>query len=495
MAVKNKELGGGSQPLFRQVYEHMAGRIDRGEWREHDRLPSVRLLAEELQVHRLTVFKAYGALKEEGRVYVRDKSGYYVAPDQRCRENSGASGGGQREHRGTSGGGQRGIASSPEAALTGSRIQNPLSDIQRRPVKYQFSQALIDPNLLPNLYLSDYVKEVFDRYPKVMGTYSGAQGDEELRAFLSGHFRFSRLLQAEPEEVLITSGAQQAINLIATILLGPMDCVLVERPTYGVALDIFRHRGARLLPVDIQPGGYDLKLLEELMDRYRPRLFYMNPTHHNPTGYTVPVWQRKRLAELAERYRCLIVEDDPFRDMYFHMEPPPPVFSYDTEGWVIYLGSFSKYIAPGLRICAVICRYPFMEQMITAKSIADNGTPLLNQKIFLHYFTSPRLQGHLAKLRIALQVHKEIAERELAPTGWRWTAPQGGLNMWVKLPEQFPADILFQRCLEQSIAFVPGTICDPKREMHSWIRLSYSFTPEDVLGEGMRKLVGIAQSL
>ncbi|MFD1775895.1 PLP-dependent aminotransferase family protein [Paenibacillus rhizophilus] len=474
----NELSGNGRHPLFRQVYEYLTVRIDRGEWLAHDKLPSVRLLAEELRIHRLTVFKAYRRLKEDGRVYVKDKSGYFVAP-------AAAPGGAPSSERSAK-------------AVPGYGCPSPmpaLSDIQRMPVKYQFSQALIDPNLLPNLYLSDYVKEVFDRYPKVMGTYSGVEGDDELREFLSGHFRVSRLLQAEAAELLITSGAQQAINLIASIMLTPMDCVLVERPTYGVALDIFRQRGARLLSVDITPGGYDLDEIGRLMEQYRPRLFYINPTHHNPTGYTVPVWQRKRLVELAERYRCLIVEDDPFRDMYFAAEPPPPIFSYDTEGWVVYLGSFSKYVAPGLRICAVICRFPLMDKLIAAKFMADNGTPLLNQKIFLHYFTSPRLQGHLAKLRIALQVHKEIAERELAGTGCSWTPPQGGLNLWVKLPEHIPAKMLFRKSREQSIAFVPGEICDPQGELKSWIRLSYSFAPEDVLREGMRRLAEIARSL
>lgn len=474
--METKHPGGAQHPLFRRVYEHMTARIDRGEWRAHDKLPSVRLLAEELQVHRLTVFKAYGALKEDGRVYVKDKSGYYVAE-------------GARDS------GKEGLVIPAEPSVMGYRMQNPLSDIQRRPVTYQFSQALIDPNLLPNLYLSDYVKEVFDRYPKVMGTYSGAEGDEELRIFLSRHFRASRLLQAEPEELLITSGAQQAINLIANILVRPMDCVMVERPTYGVALDIFRQRGARLLPVGIGPGGYDLVQVEALMEQYKPRLFYINPTHHNPTGSNIPVWQRKRLVELAERHRCLIVEDDPFRDIYFEDEPPPPVFAYDTEGWVVYIGSFSKYIAPGLRICAVLSRYPFMEQLITAKSMADNGTPLLNQKIFLHYFRSPRLQSHLAKLRIALQVHKEIAEQELQATGWSWTGPKGGLNLWVKLPDEVPVEVLLRRSMEQSIAFVPGSICDPQGGMKSWIRLSYSFAAEDVLREGMSRLARITREL
>ncbi|WP_238652382.1 PLP-dependent aminotransferase family protein [Paenibacillus piscarius] len=463
---------GQSNPLFRQICEFMLNRMARGEWKAHDKLPSVRGLAEELGVHRLTVFKAYRALTENGKLYVRDKSGYYVAPGSRLEQTD-----------------------EEEAAVPGYRVSSPMSDIQRMPVTYQFSQALIDPGLLPNLFLSDYVKKVFDLYPKVMGTYSTVQGDEELRSTLSRHFQGKYQLQLSAHELLITSGAQQAINLIAGIMLGPMDAVLVERPTYSVALDIFRRAGARLVAVEITPQGYDLAAVEELMRKVKPRMFYLNPTNHNPTGYTVPVEQRKLLVELAERYRCLLVEDDPFRDMYFGAEPPPPIFSYDTEGWVIYISSFSKYVAPGLRICAVACRHPFMDRLIAAKSLADNGTPLLNQKIFLHYYTSPRLQQHLGKLRIALQVHKELMEEALAATGWEWTTPQGGLNLWVKLPDSIPVDTLFARCMEQSVSFVPGELCDPQGTMKSWLRLSYSFASEALLREGMQRMITIAREI
>lgn len=460
-----------NHPLFRQVYTYLLNRMERGEWGVHDKLPSIRLLAEELKVHRLTVFKAYRQLTEDGKVYVKDKSGYYVSPINLL------------------------SATEEGAAVSAYTLTNPMSDIQRVPVKYQFSQALIDPGLLPNLFLSEYVKKVFDLYPKVMGSYSSVQGDDELRATLIRHYRNQYQLQLSSEELLITSGAQQAINLIARIVLGPMDTVLVERPTYSVAMDIFRREGARLVPVEITPMGYDLEKVEALMKKYKPRMFYMNPTHHNPTGYTVPARQRKLLVELAERYRCLLVEDDPFRDMYFEKQPPPPFFAYDTEGWVIYISSFSKYVAPGLRICAVACRYPFMERLITAKSLADNGTPLLNQKIFLHYYTSPRLQQHLDKLRIALQVHKEIVEEELAAAGWEWISPQGGLNLWVKLPDQLSVDQLFAASMAQSIAFVPGALFDPLGEMKSRLRLSYSFASEGVLREGVQRLIAIARSL
>ncbi|KRF13472.1 PLP-dependent aminotransferase family protein [Paenibacillus sp. Soil787] len=460
--------------LFRQTYEYIITRIERGELKAHDKLPSIRLLAQELRVHRLTVFRAYQLLKENDKVYVKEKSGYYVCPSDFP---------------------EYVISEYTERSpITSSgHLRNSLSEIQQVPVTYQFSQSLIDPNLLPNLYLSEYVKKVFDIYPKLMGTYSSVQGDEELREFLCQYMKRHHSIQLTASDLLITTGGQQAIDLISRVYIRPMDFILVERPTYSAALDIFRQQGARFIPVDIYPEGYDLEKVEMLMKQHRPRVFYMNPTFHNPTGYTVPPEQRKQLVELAERYRCLLIEDDAIHEMYFDQPPPQPIFSYDTDGWVVYLRSFSKYVAPGLRICAVIGRPSVIKPLITAKSLADNGTPLVNQKIFLHYLESERIKKHLEKLRIALQIRKEIVEEELSATGWSWSSPKGGFNLWLKLPEALPVEDLLNESIRQSVSFVPGVICDPLREMRSWIRLSYSFVNEGQLRDGVRLLTDIAR--
>jgi len=463
-----------SNRLFAQVYDHLLSRIERGEWKAHDKLPSVRLLAEEMNVHRLTVFKVYQILKENGKVYVKDKSGYYVHP--------GSSGTIPARHL--------------DYPIVSSYVRkNHLSEIHQVPAVYQFSKALIDPNLLPNLYLSEYVKKVFDLYPKALNTYSELQGDLELREYLAHYFLKRHQLDLSAEDLLITSGSQQAINLIAKVLVKPMDAVLIERPTYSAAIDIFGEQGARIIAADIHPGGYDLEQVERLMAQYKPRLFYINPTFHTPTGYTVPAEQRKRLVELAEQYRCMLVEDDTMYDIYFGKEPPAPVFSYDTEGRVIYIRGYSKYVAPGLRIAAVASRSPLMKSLITAKSLTDNGSPLVNQKLFLHYYSSQRLQQHLEKLRIALQIRKDIMEEELAGTGWKWTSPKGGLNLWVKLPDSVPMDALLAASIDHQLSFVPGSICDPLREMNAWVRLSFSYVNEQQLRDGLRIFIRLARSL
>lgn len=458
--------------LYATVYDYVRERIRRGEWKEHEKLPSVRQLAAEWGVHRLTVLKAYQMLKKDHHVYVKDKSGYYVQSRTTLPSDA-------MQH----------------PVVSAYVQESHLSEIHQVKAVYQFSKALLDPNLLPNLYFSEYVKQVFDRYPKVLGTYSTTQGDEELREALCGYFTRHYRFYLSSEELLITSGSQQAIDLISRVLVKPRDVVLLERPTYSPAIDIFCRQGAQIIPVEIHPDGYDLEQVERLMTEYKPRLFYLNPTVHNPTGYTVPAKQRKQLVELAENYHCLLVEDDPYRDIYFEEEPPLPLFAYDTAGCVIYIRSFSKYIAPGLGVAAVACRPSMMRHLLAAKSLSDSGAPLLNQKIFLHYFFSDRLQQHLEKLRTALSIRKDLVEEELSATDWTWTSPTGGFNLWIRLPETIPMDRLLGKSIEQSLSFVPGSICDPWREMKSWMRLSYSYMNEQQLREGMKKLVSLARTI
>ncbi|MBV7504224.1 PLP-dependent aminotransferase family protein [Bacillus sp. sid0103] len=457
--------------LFKQVYDYVLHRIELNEWKENDKLPSVRNLAAEMKVNRLTVLKAYQLLKQEKKIYVIDKSGYYVQ----------SSDGHQFENL--------------DSPIISAYVQkNHLSEIHQVPVSYHFSQALIDPNLLPNTFLSDYVKKVFDLYPKVLSTYSTVQGDEELREALSYYFNSQYKTVTKADDLLITTGSQQAIHLIAQAFVKSRDTVLMERPSYSAAIDIFRAQGANIVTVDIHPGGYDLQQIELMMKKHKPRLFYLNPTFHNPTGYTVPAAQRKELVQLAEQYRCLLIEDDAYHDIYFDQEPTPPIYTYDTSGMVIYIRSFCKYISPGLRIAVMLTgQAAVMKSLLVVKSLTDNGSPLLNQKIFLHYYSSPRLQQHIEKLRIALQIRKEIMEEELSATDWQWTSPNGGLNLWVQLPSLISTEELLAKSLQQSISFVPGQICDPLKQPSSWLRLSYSYANEEQISKGMKKFIELVQ--
>ncbi|MFD0669884.1 PLP-dependent aminotransferase family protein [Cohnella sp. GCM10027633] len=459
------------------VHEAVRAGIEAAEWKRHDRLPSVRAMAQRMQVNRLTVLKAYRLLTEEGLLYVKYKSGYFVGPQAAA----------EAELKGEQGWSYR----AKSVYVNRSR----LSDIHRLPVDYQMAEALIDPQLLPNAYMSNHVKEVFDLYPRVLSTYSTVMGDLDLREAMARFYLDQYRISVSADELMVTTGSQQAIDLISRALVKPGDKVLMERPTYSPAIDAFLQHRIELFAVEVTPGGYDMDEIEAVMRRERPRLFYMNPTFQNPTGYTVPVHQRKQLIELAERYDCLLVEDDVYQDIYFGNPPPSPLFYYDTEGYVIYIRSFSKYVAPGLRIAMLAARPSVMSSIEPVKALADNGTPLLNQKIFQHYFFSSRLQEHVVKLRTALDIRRAKMEQLLAGTGWRYDSPQGGLNLWVQVPPALSVEELLRGSIERSLAFVPGSICDPLGGMEDRIRLSYSMLNEAKLTEGIRRLVSLAEEL
>lgn len=474
LSMMDEKAGKGT--LQQLVYDTVAKGIATREWKESDKLPSVRVMAERLKVHRLTVLKAYQQLLEDGIVEVKYKSGYFVAG--KTEDVSAES-----------------LAFSPPWEYQARSLyvnRSRLSDIHRHQVDYQMSEALIDPALLPNAFLSNHVKQVFDMYPKVLSTYSSVSGDLELREEMARYFMEKQGIAIHPEELLITTGSQQAIDLISRSLVKSGDAVLIERPTYSPAIDVFVQQNVNLLPIEITPQGYDLEHIEYMMRTEKPKLFYMNPTFQNPTGYTVPATQRKALVELAERYECILVEDEVYHDIYFGDPPPLPFFYYDTEGYVIHIRSFSKYVAPGLRISVLAARPELMKAIVPVKALSDNGTPLLTQKIFQHYFFSSRLQEHVAKLRIALELRKARMENLLAATDWSWSSPGGGLNLWIRLPETINVNALLQQCLAESVAFVPGRICDPLDRMESWIRLSYSYISEVQLDEGIRRLVEIS---
>ncbi|WP_410768091.1 PLP-dependent aminotransferase family protein [Fontibacillus sp. BL9] len=463
------------------VYDAVVEGIAKRDWKPGDKLPSVRIQSERLKVHRLTVLKAYRKLRDEGIIEVKYKSGYFVCGEQAAHEAGFSKADDRRPwdyqvHM---------------SAVGRSRA----TEIQNQNMEYQMSKALIDPNLLPNRYLSNYVRQVFDLYPKVLSSYSDVMGDPGLREVMASYFLQKNGIVIGPDELMVTTGAQQAIDLVSRSLVKPGDPVLIERPTYGPAIDLFRQQKVNLIPIPISPEGYDLDQLEVIMKQYRPRLFYMNPTFHNPTGFTVPAFQRKRLVELAESYQCILVEDDVSHDVYFEKAPPPPLFFYDTEGYVVYIRSFSKYVAPGLRVAFLSARPPLMSSLVPMKALTDHGSPLLGQKIFQHYFFSDRLQEHIAKLRTALQLRKEKMEAQLAETGWQWLSPMGGLNLWVQLPGAISAEELLQRSLDHSVAFIPGTVCDPLGQLNDRIRLSYSFIKESQIEEGIKRLIAAAATL
>lgn len=218
--------------------------------------------------------------------------------------------------------------------------------------------------------------------PELMASYGNFQGDAELREVMRRHLH-SRGVEVHSSDIMITSGSQQGIDLVARTFVGPGDTVYLEAPSYTGAIDVFAGRGAEMIFVPMDSEGMRVDVLTRLCDKRPPKLIYTNPTFQNPSGVTMGITRRQRLLELARSYRCLIVEDDPFSDLYFRKPPPLPIKSMDGDGHVVYMKSFSKVIAPGCRIACVAAGGNILSRLIAAKSASDLGSPLLNQRAVL----------------------------------------------------------------------------------------------------------------
>ncbi len=295
----------------------------------------------------------------------------------------------------------------------------------------------------------------------------------------------------DPSRLLITSGAQQGIDLIAQTLLKPGDIVLVESPCYSAALDIFINKGAQIIPISLDHHGVRSDLIDDICQSKNPVLLYTNPTFQNPTGTVMSKERRRELIELAELYKFFIIEDDSFGEIYFWgATVPPPIKNFDTNGHVLYIKGFSKTLAPGLRIAALIADGPIFEWLYAVKGSMDIGSPLLTQKALLPFLRAERMKNHLEKLRTALQMRRDLTIDILSPLKeLNFEIPNGGFNLWITLPDSIDPFTLLQKANEVDVSFLPGTACllNPEINNHQ-LRISYSMLNEKDMLIGLERL-------
>jgi len=264
--------------------------------------------------------------------------------------------------------------------------------------------------------------------------------------------------------------------------------VYVEGPTYSGAIDVFAARGARIITVPVDHEGMRIDILSRLSDVNPPKLIYTVPTFHNPTGTVMSASRRARLLELARSYNALILEDDAFSDAWFRTEPPRAIKSLDRNGHVILAKGFSKILSPGCRVSALVASGSILGRLIAAKTIADLGSPTLNQRAILPVLQTGLFQRHLKRLRSALKSRRDLVLELLkrhAPRGVTWTEPEGGFNLWVTMPEGTSATDLYALAQRAGVAILPGIACYANEPEHHRFRLSYSLMAEDELREAV----------
>ena len=335
--------------------------------------------------------------------------------------------------------------------------------------------------------------EALKKYGTSLIQYGATEGFGPLKESAAEYFRATAGVPATAETLLPVQGSSQAFDLILKAVIDPGDTVLAESPTFLGALQAIRTYGARIEPIPTDEGGVIVDALEEQIQRHHPKLIYIIPTFQNPTGVTLAADRRKPLAELAAKYGVLLCEDDPYRDLRYSGSSLPSIASYDQEGWVAYMGSFSKIIAPGLRVGAVVANKALMRKLVIGKQSADVHSPMLNQAIVDGYIRENILLPHIQ--RILGDYKKQLAAMlegfRHFPEGTIHTTPEGGLFVWAQLPEDMDALGLLPKAVEKNVAYVPGTHFYPNLGHLNTLRLNFSKSTAEEIQRGMEALGGV----
>ncbi|WP_067975598.1 aminotransferase-like domain-containing protein [Nocardiopsis trehalosi] len=347
----------------------------------------------------------------------------------------------------------------------------------------------------PELFDHEGLRAAFDRVvagePRRVLQYSPTEGDPHLRRLLAE--RRTRLgLPTGDTDLLITSGSQQGLSLVATVLVEPGDTVLVEEPGYLAALQCFAIAGARVVAAPTDDHGILPDALADAVRRERPKLLYLVPTFQNPTGRTLPDDRRDAVARVAADEGLWIVEDDPYSELRYRGEPVAPIAARpEAADRTILLGSLSKIMAPGLRLGWLRAPESVRRQLVIAKQATDLHTSTVTQAAAAAYLAETDLDAHLDRLRAAYRPRRDAMLAALPatlPEGSRWSEPEGGMFVWARLPDGTDTADLLRRALDHDVAFVPGAPFYAEHPDPATLRLSFATPTVEEITKGMHRL-------
>jgi 2-aminoadipate transaminase len=391
------------------------------------------------------------------------------------------------------------LAANPALARRMSRIKpsaiREILKVTERPEILSFAGGLPAPEAFPVEALARAHAEVLrDAGPAAL-QYGTTEGFAPLRAWIAERVS-GRGLRAAPEQVLVTAGSQQGIDLTAKALLDPGDLVVVESPSYLAALQVFESYEARFAVVGSDDCGMRVDELERLLQTARPKLIYTVPTFQNPRGTTMSLQRRIHLAHLAAEHGVTVLEDDPYGELRYRGAPLPLLAGLDPRAHMIYLGSFSKTLAPGLRLGFAVGREETIRALTIAKQAADLHTGMLSQRAVARLLETFDYDAHLARICALYGERCDAMLSGLAqsfPSGTRFTRPDGGLFVWAKLPSGLDAEELLAEAMNERVAFVPGApffALNPERDT---LRLNFSNRPPEMIAEGLQRLGACVQ--
>jgi len=473
-----------SIPLHEQLLGGLRAALAAGRLAAGSRLPATRDLAQRLGVNRGTVQKAYAALVTAGEARAGVGQGTFIVGPEAAGPLLPPS---------------AGLVPPPQTA------EDPewerLARWSTRPGVISLAGGMPDARLFPVEPFRDSLNQALGEEGSDLLQYGPSRGHGPFLEALARRLA-QRGLDVPVENLLVVSGSQQGLDLVARVLIQPGDAVVVEEPTYSGALALFRMMGARLISVPVDEDGMQVDRLESILARERPRLVYTIPNFHNPTGVTLSLARRQRLLEVCAAAGVAVVEDDADGELSYDGEPPRPLAADAGSDGVIYLGTSSKLLFPGLRLgwvaadTQVIRALEAVKRVViraleAVKRVADLHTPPLLQAAMTRFLQTAACRQLVHTVRTSYHRRRDTILASLAaemPESVTWTRPRGGLSLMVDLPEGIKAGDLLARAVEEGVVFAPGSLFTAGRSDDGRLRLTFGGVDEDGLREGISRL-------
>ena len=387
-----------------------------------------------------------------------------------------------------------------------SSVIRELLKLTEQPEIISFAGGLPAPEVFPIQRFREASNTVLENFGPQSLQYSTTEGHRPLREMIARHIsRFSSEVSAD--NVLITSGSQQALDFVGRLFVNRGDFIVVESPTYVGALQAWNAYGAQYIPVRADEHGMIVDELEAAL-RVGPKFIYVLPNFQNPSGSTLSLERRMQLVRIADKYGVPIIEDDPYGQLRYEGEHIPSIVALDSEyrgpngghysGNVIYLSTFSKLLAPGLRLGWVIAPAEVIQKLVLSKQAADLHTSSFNQYIAFEAAKGGFLDEHVKLIRATYKERRDVMiemMEEMFPASVSWRKPKGGMFLWSILPEGMDSSEVLKRAVEKKVAFVPGEAFHPIGGGKNTMRLNFSYSSPETIREGITRLGGTLKEL
>lgn len=455
-------------PIYVQIRNYLSRLIQSGKIPDGHKLPSIRAMSTSIQVNKLTVIEAYSLLEADGLIHARPGSGYFVnrkitaTPDFVLRST---------------------FSPSQEVIISqagGSFFEQYTASIQARRQQniIEFSSGFPSSSISDNL--QRVAKRALTKAGDILFREDFPQGQLTLRQLIA-QMLVQQGLDVSPEEIIITTGSQQALSFAMQYYLQKDDWVIVETPTYHGVLGILKNLQAKVIGIPMTAEGMNLELLEQYLKSHRPKLIYTISTLHNPTGITTSQAHRQTLFMLAQQYECLILEDNAYEGLRFQ-SVPPPIKALDRHDLVTYISTFSKTLMPGLRVGYMVVTGEHHQPLVKHKLLNDLHVSTVSQVIVSEFLASGHYRRHLNRLRVNNLQSRNVMLQALEsyfPEAVTWTIPKGGLFLWTHLPNNLPLQTICSEALSHNILVASGDAFF-LGQGYPAMRLNFCHTPEDI---------------